>query len=474
MQVNRLVVAGTHSGAGKTTIAIGLMAALARRGLRVQPYKIGPDYIDTSYHTLVTGRISRNLDSWMLSPSVLQSLFIRNAACADIAVIEGVMGLYDGTGVGQDGSTAAVAEILQAPVILVVDAAGMSTSAAAQVLGYQKFNPELALRGVILNNVFRGRHFELVKKAIEQTTGIPVLGCLPPAPDISLPSRHLGLVPAAEMEGMRARIRRLSHLVETSIDLEQVLVIAASAVSLPEHHSHPIPRPLPTPVKLAIARDSAFSFYYQDNLDLLEELGAELKFFSPLEDAKVPTDIDGIYLGGGFPEIFAKELSENSSMLLDINTRLKEGLPCFAECGGLMYLTSSIEDLEGRVYPMVDFLGGCAKMTKNLQRFGYVEIRFTTPNILGRPGDLARGHEFHHSVVEGVNLPQAYAVTPALSENSWKCGYLLNNVLAGYPHIHFWNNPGLAANFLMSCLKYRTKTKAFCYEMEPLMDVDER
>lgn len=452
------MIAGTHSGAGKTTVAIGLMAALSRRGLRVQPYKVGPDYIDTAYHTLVTGCNCRNLDDWMLPSQTLKHLFVRNSSSADVALVEGVMGLYDGIGTGPEGSTAAVAKTLGCPVVLVVNAPGMSTSAAAQVLGYQHFDPEVNLRGVILNNVFPGRHFELVKDAIEHTTGIPVLGCLPPDKEIHLPSRHLGLVPVGEMGDMQARVDRLVHLVNTHINLEQLLALAADAPPV-TGFAHPWKDscPDPSPVKLAVAYDRAFNFYYQDNLDLLSELGTQINYFSPLNDNDLPEDADGVYLGGGFPEVFARNLAENQPMVASLNHHLKNGMPCYAECGGLIYLTGRIINLQGETQPMTGILGGVARMTPRLQRFGYVEIRFTAHSILGQAGETIRGHEFHHSVVEDIHLPQAYTVVSALGDAQWTCGYLTSNILAGYPHLHFWNNPALAANFLASCRRFRKR-----------------
>lgn len=456
MSTPRIIIAGTHSGAGKTTISIGLMAALVRRGLRVQPYKVGPDYIDTAYHTLVAKRVSRNLDDWMLTPSTLRYLFLKNMSGADIAVIEGVMGLFDGIGAGIAGSTAAVAKTLDCPVILVVDASCLSASAAAQVLGYQQYDPQVQVRGVILNQVSPGPHYDAVREAVEKRTGVPVLGCLPPREELRLPSRHLGLVPAVEMEGMHARIEKLARLIETTVDIDRLLAIASSTPALwtPAYPALSPPENV-FPVNLAVAWDEAFNFYYQDNLDLLAQLGASVVHFSPLHDKIIPEDADGVYLGGGFPEVFAEGLSENQSMLESFRQRLAEGLPCFAECGGLMYLTQSIQDGEGKEWPMTGVLDGISRMTDRLQRFGYVEIRLTSDSILGVAGRLVKGHEFHHSVVEGISLPHVYEVTAASSQNRWQCGFVYKNTLAGYPHLHFWSNPLLAESLVASCWKYK-------------------
>ncbi|NPV91104.1 MAG: cobyrinate a,c-diamide synthase [Firmicutes bacterium] len=455
--MKRLVIAGTHSGSGKTTIAIGLMAAFARRGLKVQPFKVGPDYIDSAYHTQVVGRASRNLDDWMLPPAVLRHLFTRSAASADIALVEGVMGLYDGIGSTPAGSTAAVAKTIRTPVILVVDAGGMSTSAAAQVLGYQQYDRDLPLQGVIINRAAPGRHYESMREAIERATGVRVLGCLPPDRELFLPSRHLGLVPTGEMDGMRERMDRLCSLIETHIDLEGLLRLAAGAPDLPyaENPIESLDHDRGTPVKLAVASDRAFNFYYQDSLDLLEDMGAELIRFSPIGDGCIPPEAAGVYLGGGFPEVFAADLAANRPMLDSLNRRLNAGLPCYAECGGLMYLTGGMVDRSGAMRPMAGVLGGAARMTDKLQRFGYVEVRLKGHCLLGGPGDRIRGHEFHYSEVDGVEAAHAYRITSAQGDREWEGGYIKNNVLAGYPHLHFWNNPRLALNFLDHCRRRR-------------------
>ena len=454
--MKRIIIAGTHSGAGKTTVSIGLMAALVRRGFKVQPFKIGPDYIDTSYHNLATGRVSRNLDDWMLTPDTLRYLFYKNMHGADIGIVEGVMGLFDGIGAGTRGSTAAVAKTLSAPVILVVDASYLSASAAAQVLGYQQYDTDVRIGGVILNQVSPGWHYDAVREAIETRTGIPVLGCLPPRRELHLPSRHLGLVPAVEMDGMQKRLQALASLVEENVDIFKCLSIASSVPSLEI-------RPCPFPplsegeprVNLAVAQDEAFNFYYQDNLDLLSQLGASIIPFSPLHDKVLPAEADGVYLGGGFPEIFAQALSENHSMLDSLRQRLLNGLPCFAECGGLMYLTESIQDIEGNIWHMTGILGGRSRMTERLQRFGYITVRFNSPSILGDEGTTIKGHEFHHSVVEGIALPQIYDIKPAARDGGWTCGFARENIVAGYPHLHFWSNPSVAKSFVESCWKYK-------------------
>lgn len=448
--MNRVVIAGTHSGAGKTTVTAGLLAALWKKGLSVQPFKVGPDYIDTGYHAVAAGRMSYNLDLWMMpAPNILQ-LFRHGMDGIDIGVIEGVMGLYDGVGSTPEGSTAEIAKLLKAPVILVVDAGGMSTSAAAQVLGYKSFDRDLRLAGVIVNNVGSEHHYKLVKDAVESYTDVPALGFLPRDRSVELPSRHLGLLPAEEMERHAEIIEKTAGLVREWIDLDQVTALARSAGPLPQ--VTPIAFKRGKPVQIAVARDESFSFYYRSTLELLASQGAELRYFSPMKDGRLPENIDGLYLGGGFPEVFAGELAANRDLLNDINNKLKEGLYCYAECGGFMYLTESITSKNGEKHTMACFFDGHTVMTNRLQRFGYVDIEFTGDNVLGKAGQKARGHEFHHSLVEGITCPTTYLVKSALSGGQWHCGYRRANTLAAYAHIDFWGYPGLARHFLDRCL----------------------
>jgi cobyrinic acid a,c-diamide synthase len=447
--MNRVVIAGTHSGAGKTTVTAGLLAALRKKGLKVQPFKVGPDYIDTGYHAVAAGRMSYNLDFWMMpAPNIIQ-LFKHGMKGMDFGVIEGVMGLYDGVGSTPEGSTAEIAKLLNAPVLLVVDAGGMSTSAAAQVLGYKSFDKDLRLAGVIVNNVGSEHHFKLVKKAIETYTGVPVIGFLPKDKSVELPSRHLGLLPAEEMERHAEIIDKAAELVQEWIDLDKIINLGSTAGPLPPNI--PLAFKRGRPVQIAVARDESFSFYYRSTLEVLAALGAELRYFSPLKDSRLPENIDGLYLGGGFPEVFAGKLAANRSLLEDIGRKLKEGLLCYAECGGFMYLTESITAKNGEKHSMAGFFDGHTIMTDRLQRFGYVDIEFTGENVLGKAGQNARGHEFHHSLIEGITFPTTYLVESAFSGQQWHCGYRRANTLAAYAHIDFWGYPDLARRFLNLC-----------------------
>ncbi len=448
--MNRIIMAGTHSGAGKTTITVGLLAALKRKGIKVQPFKVGPDYIDTSYHSIAAGVSSYNLDGWMMPAENLLQLFAHGMKGMDFGLIEGVMGLYDGMGSTATGSTADIAKLLAAPVILVVDARGMAASAAAQVRGYKYFDRRLRLKGVILNNVGSARHFELIKSAIQKMTGVQVLGCLPADDAIKLPSRHLGLLPAGEVHKREEVVEKLALLIEKHIDVNQIIELGRKTKPVAPVQEEFFSNPLEQ-VKIAVARDESFSFYYRSTLELLKSLGAVIENFSPLIHDRLPENARGLYLGGGFPEVFAEDLALNSSLRKDIRDKLGEGLPCYAECGGLMYLTDSIVTREGKEFPMVGFFDGKTVMTGRLQRFGYVDINFTRDNLLGKKGQTVRGHEFHYSDIEGMSSPATYLVKSASRETRWNCGYLKKNVLSAYAHIDFWGYPDLARHFLETC-----------------------
>lgn len=453
-----LVIAGTTSGVGKTTIATGLMGALVRRGLKVQPFKAGPDYIDPSYHTWITGVPSRNLDTWLLSPETLKELFFRAMARKDIAVIEGVMGLYDGrSALSEEGSTAELAKLLGAPVVLVVDAAKAARSLAALVSGYRSFDPALRLGGVILNNIGGEAHLQLCQQAIEGSTGTPVLGFLPRRDDLQLPERHLGLIPTVEGSAGEAFKEHLMAQIEASLDLERLL--ALSEVPIP-----PTPPPLlfplerkPAQARIAVARDKAFSFYYQDSLDFLEAWGGELVPFSPLTEATLPSDIGGLYLGGGFPELYAAELAANESLRRAVKAATEAGLPIYAECGGLMYLGSSLKDFQGREYPMVGAIPLSSRIDAPRLSLGYRTVRALGDGPLLRRGETVRGHEFHWSILDGQAASlNAYQV---LELSGRREGFHQGKLLASYIHLHLGSYPAMARRFVEACGQYRKGNK---------------
>jgi len=451
LNLPRIVIAGTHSGVGKTTIATGVMAALRARGLDVQPFKVGPDYIDPSYHRLATGLPSRNLDSWMLSPEAMSELFLRAARRADIAVIEGVMGLYDGhSGRDDAGSTAEVARLLKSPVILIIDAAKMARSAAAVALGYVNFDPGLDLSGFIINNIGSERHYGWVREAIEETTSIPVLGYLPRDAALDMPERHLGLIPAVE-KGDSGFIEPLRRQMDRTIDIDRLIEIAQKVEPPPGEPSGSIlfpASPVAPRVNIAYACDEAFSFYYQDSLDLLEAWGALLLPFSPLQDTALPRETQGIYIGGGFPEVYAGRLSQNQSLMAAIREAAGRGTPVYGECGGLMYLSEGITDFEGNRYPMAGLVPGWSMMKSRLTRMGYVEVETVRDNILAPKGTRLRGHEFHWSELENELTPTAYRLVHPEERTE---GYSRDNVLASYVHLHFGTDPALARNFVAAC-----------------------
>jgi cobyrinic acid a,c-diamide synthase len=462
MKMPRFVIGGTQSGVGKTTVSTGIMRALVRRGYKVQPYKVGPDYIDPAFHSFVTGNKSRNLDSWMLDEEALREIFVRNSSSKDISVIEGVMGLYDGFSIKKDmGSSAHVSKILKSPVILVIDGSGMSSSAAAQVLGYKIYDKEIDLKGVIVNRVSGEKHYELIKKAIERDTGIKCVGYLRRNIGIKLESRHLGLVPSVEVENLNERLDELAKMVEETVEIDKIIQLAKDSSDMDNYGYIVEEKSDAKTVNLGVALDKVFNFYYQDNLDLLEELGANLTYFSPLEDNVLPENLHGIYLGGGFPEVFAKELEENRQMREQIKDVSFKGMPIYAECGGLMYLTRSITTFDGGKYEMAGVFNKEAKMTKRLQRFGYVYVNINSPCVISREPTKVKAHEFHRSILsDSCDGDYVYKVDK-IRENtlvkSWECGLVKNNTLGAYAHIHFYANKKLAQDFINSCKEFKKK-----------------
>src|SRR5919106_1759662 len=451
--VPAVVIAGVRRGVGKTTIATGIMGALARRGYRVQPFKAGPDYIDPTYHQLACGVPSRNLDTWLLPHPTVSDLFQRASAQRQISVIEGVMGVFDGhSSLLEEGSTAQLAKLLNAPVILVADAAKVARSVAAEVLGYQQFDSDLCIAGVILNGVGGPRHLEFCQPQIEATTGLPVLGYLPRREAFVQPERHLGLIPTVEGTVVQDWYNALIAQVEDTIDLDRIVQLASTA-SPPQVQSQVYPaQPQPRRAVIAIARDKAFSFYYQDSLDLLEAWGAELVSFSPLEDNSLPEGAGGIYIGGGFPGVFARELPENTPMQQSLREAVRRGVPVYAECGGLMYLGQSLSDLEGTHYPMVGVIPVVSSMIGRHLTLGYREVESCTDSPLLRRGQRVRGHEFHWSVLEQPPDP-GQSVYRVIDQDNRAEGFKIGSVWASYIHIHLGSRPTLAQRFVDTCAR---------------------
>jgi cobyrinic acid a,c-diamide synthase len=434
--VSRIVVAGTHSGVGKTTVASGLMSALSSRGLRVAPFKVGPDFIDPSYHTLAAGRPGRNLDAFLSGPGMIGPLFAHGAQGADIAIVEGVMGLFDGkSGGGELASTAHVAKLLDAPVVLVVDARAMARSVAAMVHGYNTFDPDLKVSGVILNRVGSRTHENMLRDALEPLH-VPVLGVMRRSDHIQTPDRHLGLVPVAERRAEAERsLDALGTVISDSINLDEVSKLARSSGPL---YSEPW-RPesagvdLAGNVRVAVATGPSFSFLYRENLELLEANGAEVITFDPAADESLPAGTDALYLGGGFPETYAEALSANVAMRESVRDFAAGGRPVVAECGGLLYLA---RELDG--HPMCGVLGATARMTGRLT-LGYREALAQVDSPLAEAGAEVRGHEFHYSTVEpGAGERPAWDLAGRGPE-----GFVLGGVHASYLHTHWAATPGL-------------------------------
>ena len=446
----RIVIAGTNSGSGKTTMTMGLLSALRARGLAVQPFKAGPDYIDPGFHSLAAGRPCRNLDSMLLSRDRLLELFERASGKADISVVEGVMGLFDGAGHGDErGSTAHLARILSAPVLLVINGRGLSRSAAAMARGFAEFDRRIAVKGVLLNNIGSLRHYEAIRRPVEEEAGIPVFGHLPRSGAIAIPERHLGLVPAAGGEEMERFLDRLRSMVEDHVDVNRIVDAARTSPPLPRHGcSLFMPSPSVRKTRVAVALDEAFHFYYQDNLDILEHLGAELLPFSPLRDSSLPRGTGGIYIGGGFPEEFAPLLSANHSLREEIRAASEAGMPILAECGGLMYLAGSLEDRAGREHPMAGVFPGTVRMGKKLQALGYCEGRLTRKTLLGRKGSTLLGHVFHWSSYDSGGNDRLFSMEIEKDGKRFADGLAKKNSFASYLHIHFGTRPSLAGAFL--------------------------
>lgn len=454
-----ILIAGASSGVGKTTFTTGLIAALRAKNRKVQPFKAGPDYLDPTYHSQAAGPDypARNLDTWLLPEANLRELFWRAANRADFALIEGVMGLFDGkNGQSEQGSSASLAKLLGVPVIPVIDIGKMSRTAGAIALGLQKFDTQLNLAGFLLNNAGSERHYEWSRQAVEEATGLPVLGWLPKNKAWALPERHLGLLPASESmqsDQLEAVLAKLVEQISQTVDIAAIERIAATArlnKDSIKQSSELFPSSSQTTpkVRIGIAQDTAFNFYYQDSLDLLSAWGAELVPFSPLTDTSLPPNVTGLYIGGGFPEVLAAKLSANHAMRTAIQQFAEQGGRIYAECGGLMYLGRELIDFDGTVYPMVGLLPYTTAMQQQRVSIGYAEVESALPHHpLLHSGEKMRGHEFHWSLLKDTVLPEHAAYTIEAQSNRAE-GWLHNNILASYIHLHLGSDSRLAPRLL--------------------------
>ncbi|MFP4158696.1 MAG: cobyrinate a,c-diamide synthase [Desulfobacterales bacterium] len=458
--IKGLVVAAPASGSGKTTVALGLLAALTKRGINTAAFKIGPDFIDPGLHAGITGRPGRNLDGWMLERSVNLEIFAQAAFGADMAVVEGVMGLYDGfSGASEAGSTAQMSKWLGLPVLLVVDAGSMARSFAALVKGFSEFDPDIEICGVVANNAASPGHLQYLKEAMQELPEIPLLGGIPRNAQASIPERHLGLFTAEDRVMTDERINALASIVSENIDLDR-LIDLLDRVPV-KQAARPAP-PEPS-VRVAVAKDAAFCFYYEDNLEVLRENGCEIVFFSPVNDQKPPDNIHGLYLGGGYPELYARELSKNHFMRKSIHEICASGMPVYAECGGFMYLCRSLEDTAGNIFDMAGVYSFETCMQKRLSSLGYREIRLAENTPLGPAGRVIRGHEFHYSHLKDPDAEKTakdvYEASDRKGAGRNASGWLAGRCLGSYVHLHFKSSPQTGRHFAAACAEFKIKGK---------------
>jgi len=450
--MKRFVLAAPKSGSGKTMITCGMIAALKKRGLKVQSFKCGPDYIDPMFHREVLGVPSKNLDLFFTDEEKTRQLFYRDNR-ADISVIEGVMGLYDGLGgISEEASTYHLAKTLKASIILVVDAHGMGRSLVAELKGFLAYDTAHLIQGVILNKITKG-FFELIKPVIEKELKLSVVGFFPKQENLAIESRHLGLTMPGEQEQLLEKVNQAAEVLEECVNLESILQLMSEEPvekeagnegmksgikQQPEGHS----------VKIAVARDEAFCFYYEDNLRLLKEAGAELVFFSPIHDEKLPEGTKGLLLGGGYPELFAKELAENLSMLRSIGQAIENGIPSLAECGGFMYLHESMMGEGGKIYEMVGAVKGSCEKKQRLIRFGYASFEEKNPCFLSQ-GSIIKGHEFHY--YDSTDNGAAVRAKKPTGNRSWEACHVGENHWWGFPHLYYESCPEFVTYFVKQC-----------------------
>lgn len=461
MNIPRILLTAGASGSGKTLLTCGILQVLKDRGMKAASFKCGPDYIDPMFHTKVIGTKSRNLDAFFTEEKMLRYLFASNCRDMDIAVMEGVMGYYDGVGgTTTKASAYDLSRITQTPSVLIVNCKGMSVSVLPFIKGYMEYRKDSRIQGVILNQL-SPMLYARMKKMVEEELGILVLGYVPKVEDCVIESRHLGLVMPGEVEGFREKLKKLAGILEETLDVEAILKLAGSAPQIPEEKpweaDSPFEYELPEKVRVGIARDEAFCFVYEDNLNLLTKMGAELVFFSPVRDKSLSEGLDGLIFYGGYPELFGKELEGNSSLRREIKELYSRGIPVIAECGGFMYLHESLEDMEGRHCAGVGIIPGRAYKTEKLSRFGYVTLTPEKTCVFGRDIGQSPAHEFHY--FDSDCCGKDFLAEKPMSSRHWECIHAAPNLLAGFPHFYYYGNPRLPQAFLGTCLEYKRKRR---------------
>lgn len=472
--MGRIMIAGTNSGCGKTTIVCGILQAFVNDGLKTAGFKCGPDYIDPMFHREIIGTKSGNLDGFFMGKETLCSLLGKNSKDCDISVIEGVMGYYDGVGMTETASSYQVARDTETPVILVIPCKGASRSIQAMIKGFLEYEQDSRIRGIIFNELPESLYPSMTEYC--KKIGVRPLGFFPVVKEARIESRHLGLVTAQEIGDLKEKVQKLAEMAGKYLDLQGILELAAEANEPAEGACEPkknacqretkinemtevseIKSPSKTALRIAVARDRAFCFYYEDNLELLQSLGCELVEFSPLEAAQLPGEIDGLILGGGYPELYGEKLAANQSLLQDIRNRIVEGLPAYAECGGYIYLHEKMEDVKGASYKMVGVIEGTCRFTDRLQHFGYVTMTAKEDNLFCKKGEIIRAHEFHRCVSDAAET----VFDTVKGEKHWDSFVAKDNLLAGFPHIHYYANPQVAKRFVAQCRAYRDTKDSF-------------
>ena len=460
MKIPRILLAAGSSGSGKTLITCGLLEALVERGLKTASFKCGPDYIDPMFHSRVIGTKSRNLDTFFTVPEVTKYLLTRNARDCEVAVMEGVMGFYDGVaGTTTRASAYDLAKVTDTPVILIVNSRGMSVSLAAYVKGFLEYKKDSHIKGVIFNQM-SPMLYPRMKKLLEEELGVVVLGYVPKVEDCVIESRHLGLVLPDEIPELKDRLHKLAGVLEETLDIDRILELAGEAPDLLDAKPESVTDfRLSESVRIGVAEDEAFCFFYADNFRLLGEMGAEIVPFSPMEDKQLPDDLDGLLLYGGYPELIGKKLEQNTTMKDMIREKLKAGMPCMAECGGFMYLHEEMEGMDGNFYQMAGVIPGKAYRTPKLSRFGYVTLTQKKPALGMEDFGEIPAHEFHY--FDSENCGGDFHAAKPESKRGWDCIHGTDTMLAGFPHLYYYGNPEVPKAFLKKCLAYK-KQRCSC------------